>query len=579
VATASDLARARLDFRVFLWIIWRHLGLPDPTERQYEIAEYLQNGPRRKTIMGFRGIGKSWITSAYVLWTLWRSPEMKILVVSASKERADAFSIFTKRLLNEVDFLSHLAPDPRLGDRDSNVAFDVRGCRPAHAPSVKSVGITGQIAGSRADLIVGDDVEVPNNSETATQREKLLSRVAELGGAVLTPESQNPEGGVTFLGTFQVEDSIYGKLEEKGYELRLWPSEMPNDADKYLGRLAPGIRDSGLEPGRATDPMRFDTFELEERRVEYGGSGYALQFMLDTSPADEDLHPLKIRDLIVHDLDVDVAPDYLVWSGGERECIQFLPNVGLFGDRFQGPMKVSEDFSPYQDTLMYVDPSGRGKDQTAYCVVKFLNSLVFLYDWGAFDGGYAKETLTKIAMLARDAKCNYIVVENNFGDGMYEQLLQPIVDKIVKFTRKDGDKVTGCKVEGHRAKGQKEIRAIDTLEPILSSHRMVIDTELAKRITKAKDRSHDVDAALKSGFYQMTRLTKARGCLKYDDWIDALSGACRWRVEMLGSDVYKEARERKAERLDAALVEFMEHAGGKKPGQATWSNNLTKEIV
>lgn len=576
MASASDLIRARGDFRVFLWLIWRHLGLPEPTPRQYEIAEYLQHGPRRKVIMGFRGIGKSWITSAFVLWLLWNDIDAKILVVSASKDRADAFSIFTKRLLNEVSFLTHLAPNPRLNDRDSNVAFDVRGCRAAHAPSVKSVGITGQIAGSRADYIVGDDIEVPNNSETATQREKLRARVAELGGAVLTPESQNPNGGVTLLGTFQVEDSLYLSMEEKGYTLRLWPSEMPEDSDKYHDRLAPMILNSGLAPGSATDPKRFDAYELNERKVEYGPSGYALQFMLDTSPADEDLHPLKTRDFIVLDIDVDVAPDFVVWSGSDTYTIEHLSNVGLFGDRFQGPMKVADAFSPYQDTLMYIDPSGRGKDQTSFAVIKLLNGMVFLYDWGAFDGGYAKDTLAKLAIIARDAKCNHIIVENNFGDGMFEQLLQPIVDKFVKFTHKDGERRVGCQVEGHRAKGQKEVRAIETLEPVLASHRVVIDTSLVKRVTASKERSRDPDAALKSGFYQLTRLTKTRGSLKYDDWIDAFSGAVRWWTERLGLDTHKEARERQAERLDADLEKFIEGVTGKTKSSG-WHSNLTKE--
>ena len=104
-------------------------------------------------------------------------------MVSASKDRADSFSIFTKRLIADLPALRHLKPDPNQGDRDSNVAFDVRGCKPHHAPSVKSVGITGQMTGSRADYIVLDDVEVVNNSETALQREKLLNRIAEAGGA------------------------------------------------------------------------------------------------------------------------------------------------------------------------------------------------------------------------------------------------------------------------------------------------------------------------------------------------------------------------------------------------------------
>jgi hypothetical protein len=576
MATALALGKAKSDFRVFLYLIWKHLGLPKPTVRQYELAEYLQHGPRRKGILGYRGIGKSWITSAYVLWLLWRDSELKILVVSASKERSDSFSIFTKRLLAEVEFLQHLSPNPRLGDRDSNVAFDVRGCRPAHAPSVKSVGITGQIAGSRADFIVCDDVEVPNNSETATQREKLLVRVAELGGAVLTPDSQNPHGGVTFLGTYQVEDSLYNKLEERGYTLRVWPSEMPEEVAKYDGRLSPGILNSGLAVGAATDPARFDTAELIERRIEYGGAGYALQFMLDTSPSSENLHPLKTRDFIVTDIDVDVAPDYLVWSGSDAHTMEHLPNVGLHGDRFQEPMKMADEFSPFVDTLMYIDPSGRGRDQTAYCILKMLNGMIFLYDWGAFQGGFEQLTLVKLATLARDAKCHMIVVETNFGDGMFEELLRPVVAKIIKFRRHDGEMQEGCAIEGHRASGQKEVRAIETLEPIFAGHRIIIDTSLVKRITTTKDRALDVDAALKSGFFQMTRLTAERGCLKYDDWIDCLSGGVRYWTERMGIDVRKEARTRRAERIDEELQKFVDDLTGGH-SEPTWTSNLTRK--
>lgn len=32
------------DFRNFLYLVWKHLNLPDPTPIQYEIAEWMQNG-------------------------------------------------------------------------------------------------------------------------------------------------------------------------------------------------------------------------------------------------------------------------------------------------------------------------------------------------------------------------------------------------------------------------------------------------------------------------------------------------------------------------------------------------------
>lgn len=143
------------DFRVFLYFVWKHLNLPDPTPVQYDIAYYLQHGARRKVIEAFRGVGKSWITSAYVIWRLLLNPQLNFLVVSASKDRADNFSTFTLQLINDIPLLNHLIP--RDDQRSSKIAFDVAPAEPDHAPSVKSVGIFGQLTGGRADEIIADD--------------------------------------------------------------------------------------------------------------------------------------------------------------------------------------------------------------------------------------------------------------------------------------------------------------------------------------------------------------------------------------------------------------------------------------
>ena len=75
------------DFRKFLFVVWKHLNLPSPTDVQYDIAKYLQHGEKRMVIEAFRGVGKSWITSAYVVWLLYMNPQLNILVVSASNKK------------------------------------------------------------------------------------------------------------------------------------------------------------------------------------------------------------------------------------------------------------------------------------------------------------------------------------------------------------------------------------------------------------------------------------------------------------------------------------------------------------
>ena len=98
------------DFRKFLFVIWKHLNLHNPTPVQYEIAYNLQYGDKRIIIQAFRGVGKSWITSAYVVWLLYMNTQLNILVVSASKSRSDDFTTFTLRLINEMEILAHLRP-------------------------------------------------------------------------------------------------------------------------------------------------------------------------------------------------------------------------------------------------------------------------------------------------------------------------------------------------------------------------------------------------------------------------------------------------------------------------------------
>ena len=108
------------------------------------MADYLQHGPKRLMISAFRGIGKSWITAAFVLWMLFNDNEKKIMVVSASKERADNASIFgVQKLIIETPWLQHLRPKDDTA-RWSRISFDIA-CPPHQAPSVKSVGISGQL--------------------------------------------------------------------------------------------------------------------------------------------------------------------------------------------------------------------------------------------------------------------------------------------------------------------------------------------------------------------------------------------------------------------------------------------------
>lgn len=546
------------DFRNFMYLVWKHLGLPDPTPIQYDIAEYLQNSPKRAIIEAFRGVGKSYITAAYVVHQLLLDPELKFLVVSASKSRADDFSTFTQRIILELPVCQHLIA--RETQRWSKIAFDVAPAKASGSPSVKSVGVTGQLTGSRADIIIADDVEVPNNSMTQMMREKLGEAVKEFD-AIL-----KPDGKVVYLGTPQNEMSLYNTLLERGYEMRVWPARYPTQEASqkaYSGRLAPMLMDTIEKSGESlyglpTDAKRFSDEDLLERELSYGRSGFALQFMLDTSLSDADRFPLKLSDLIVYPCDIDTAPEKLVY--GIFKPVPELPNVGLSGDRYYAP-EDTVGRTEYSGSVLAIDPSGRGSDETAYAVVKMLNGFLHVPAAGGIAGGYSDKTLKTISNLAKQHKVNAVLIESNFGDGMFTELLKPHMQKVYPVS-----------MEEVRHSKQKEARIIDTLEPVMNQHRLVIDPKVIKTDYDSVQHLPPEKAMRYMLAYQLTRITRQRGALAHDDRLDVLAMAVQYWVDQMAADADSAIRERRSELLNDELDKFMRgvNTSNHRPMQSTF---------
>lgn len=546
---ALVIAQLKGDFVAFLFVLWKALGLPAPTKCQIDMAKCLANGDNKKFILqAFRGIGKSFITCAFVVWTLWRDPQLKILIVSASKERADANSIFIKNIIDLLPFLSELKPRP--GQRDSVISFDVGPARPDHSPSVKSVGITGQLTGSRADIIIADDVEIPGNSATTGARDKLWTLVQEFA-ALLKPL---PTSRVIYLGTPQTEMTLYKELEDnRGYTTIIWPALYPRskEEDMYYGdRLAPMLRGEYAEGyeflmGQPTDPIRFDLDDLRERELEYGKAGFTLQFMLNPNLSDAEKYPLRLRDAIVAAMDPEKAPMHYQWLPNRQNQLQDLPNVGLKGDDIHSYHSSSQNTGQYQQRILVIDPSGRGKDETGYAVLFTLNGYIYLMESGGYRDGYSDKTLEALAKKAKQWKVQTVVFESNFGDGMFGKVFSPVLLKYHPAT-----------LEEIRARGMKERRICDTLEPVLASHRLVIHDDVIRQdyqTARDSDGKHDVRYSL---FYQLTRITREKGALAHDDRLDALA---------LGVEFLRESMQLDSHKVEAEVMEAFLEAHMEKP--------------
>ncbi len=552
----------RKDFRNFSAHIWKALDLPPLTPVQNDIAYYLQHGPKRMQISAFRGVGKSYLTAAFVCWNLWNDKDLAILVLSAGRSRADAFAVFVRNMIRETDILKHLEPDKQAGERATQNMFDIRGCKPKGSPSIMSAGITSQITGMRADIIIADDIEVVSNSATHDLREKLARLVTELD-AILTPR-----GRTVYLGTPQTELSLYNTLYTRGYDMKIWCALVPTEeqAVAYGAKLSNMIRDMMQEKdaGTSTDPKRFTDEDLAERQLSYGRSGFALQFMLDTSLSDGDKFPLKIDDLIVNAIGPKL-PQEIYWSNSPLLKMKDLHNVGMAGQNYYAPENVSDGFSAPEMSVLSIDPSGRGKDETAYSVALMLNGNIFVPEAGGIEGGYSDAALKELANIAKTYKVNKIVVESNFGDGMFTQLLKPHLGRIYP-----------CEVEEVRQNMQKELRIIDTLEPLMNQHRLIIDPKVIQRdYETAIERFSPEKAPQYMMMYQMSRLSKERGSLRHDDRLDALAIACKFFLDMMDVDQHMKEKQAKEEALDRALDNFVnewyeDNGGTRNQGLKLW---------
>ena len=533
------------DFKLFLQALWEQLNLPQPTRAQYAIADYLQHGPKRLQVQAFRGVGKSWITGAFVLWTLFNNPEKKIMIISASKERADNMSIFLQKLIIETAWLKHL--QPKSDDaRWSRISFDVN-CAPHQAPSVKSVGITGQLTGSRADLMILDDIEVPGNSMTELMREKLLQLCTE-AESILTPHD---DSRIMYLGTPQTTFTVYRKLAERNYRPFVWPARFPKNTTPYEGLLAPQLQediDKGAEVGECTDPDRFDNEDLLEREAAMGRSNFMLQFQLDTTLSDAEKFPLKIADLIVTSVNPTKAPENIIWCSDPRNVIKDLPTVGLPGDYFYSPMQLQGEWSEYSETICAVDPSGRGTDETAACYLSQKNGLIYLHEMRAYRDGYSDSTLLDILKGCKKYNATTLVVETNFGDGIVSELFK----KHIQQTKQQ------ILIDEVRANVRKEDRIIDSLEPVLNQHRLVIDRGVINWDYNSNSESAPESRLLYMLFYQMSRMCRMKYAVKHDDRLDVLAMGVKYFTDALSISAQDEIKLRKRQEWEDILDAFLD---------------------
>lgn len=522
------------------------------TEVQLDIGEYLASGPDRAMIQAQRGQAKTTITAIYVVWRWIHDPSIRTLIVSAGGPLAKEIANWIIQIVMGMDILECLRPDASNGDRQSVEAFDVHYTLkgPEKSPSVACLGVNSNIQGKRADLLIGDDIESSKNSATETMREKLRQLTRDF-------TSICSKGKIVYLGTPQSIDSVYNSLPSRGYHVRIWTGRYPTIEEEanYGGALAPlitkrmeedpSLREGGGptgDRGKPVDPVLLNEDDLTFKEIDQGKAYFQLQHMLDTALMDADRYPLKVNELLFMTVPKERAPISVNWVAAQD---YLLPTPADFPIEIT-PYEIcgfSDEWADFSGTHMYVDPSGKGKngDELAWAVTKFRSGTVYLVDVGGVPGGLSQANQDLIAEIAFKWKVRHITMEDNFGAGTFREILTPVILK--KFKDEPG----GCVIDGVWETGQKELRIIDTLEPLIGGSKLIVDKGLLAKDWQQCQKYGMETRNLYSLFFQMSRITRDRNSLGHDDRLDAVAGSCRHWAELLAVDKDKEIAKAKNE--------------------------------
>lgn len=219
---------------------------------------------------------------------------------------------------------------------------------------------------------------------------------------------------------------------------------------------------------------------------------------------------------------------------------------------------------------MAIDPSGRGKDETAYAIVKILHGRLFLVAEGGFLGGYEEATLKGLLEIAKKHNTKIATVEPNYGGGMFTQLLRGAAQKYYDIRIEDADWSTVS----------KEQRIVDILEPVLNQHRLVVCPSVIQAdYESVKDRDGERQPYYRL-FYQLARMVRAKGALAQDDRLDALALAVAYWIKHLSRDTDKAVIDHKEAEFEKELQKFMKGAlGGQQQPQRRWASQTARKAL
>ncbi len=219
------------------------------------LAENRTHKRQELLLMAFRNSGKSTLVGLFCAWLLYRHCDLRIMVLAADLALARKMVRNVKRVIERHPLTDGLKP--ARADQWAADQFTVNRDAELRDPSMLARGVEANVTGSRADVVICDDVEVPNTCNTAPKREDLRQRLDEIDYVLV------PGGLQLYVGTPHTFDTIYA-----------------TGKDAYLAgfeRLELPLLDA---KGNSRWPERFPDARIAAIRKRSGPNKFASQMML-----------------------------------------------------------------------------------------------------------------------------------------------------------------------------------------------------------------------------------------------------------------------------------------------------------
>lgn len=261
----------------FLWLWNQSQGLETPYHH-YKIVQWLEQNIRmsssRLVLTAFRGAGKSTLVAILCAWRLLCRTDYRILVLSADEGLASRMVTQIRSIIEKHSLTSQLIPKP--ASSWSKYSLRVQNNSIWRDDSVVAQGITGNITGMRADLIIVDDVETPKTVISKHSEKSLRQRLSELEYIV------TPKGNILLIGTPHSAKSLYNiNFQHEDF-----------DTLNYTSLSVPVVDDKGI----SVWPEKFSNHRIKELRKRTSEHKFYAQMMLQPhSSLNKGLHPHRIH--------------------------------------------------------------------------------------------------------------------------------------------------------------------------------------------------------------------------------------------------------------------------------------------